>query len=361
MGGRAAHISRKNGNASVEGDCLKSKRIGPQTVQFVAPPVILASASVVGKKEGEGPLRDCFDSVSQDTYFGTKSWEQAESAMLRQCFDLVCQKAGLLPEQLDYVLSGDLLNQCVGSAYAMRDIGVPYLGLYGACSTMAESLSLAAMLIDGGYAEHAAALTSSHFCSAERQYRFPLEYGGVRTPTAQWTVTGSGALILGAAGSGPRVTMVTTGKIADAGITDANNMGAAMAPAAYETLRAHFADTGRTPEYYDLIVTGDLGKIGHTVVTRLFQDDGIELEGLYTDCGLLIYDLEGQDVHAGGSGCGCSAAVLTGHLLKLLAGGQIRRLLFAATGALMSPTASMQGESIPGICHAVAIETQVNT
>ena len=201
-------------------------------MQFVAPPVILASASVVGKKEGEGPLRDCFDSVSQDTYFGTKSWEQAESAMLRQCFDLVCQKAGLLPEQLDYVLSGDLLNQCVGSAYAMRDIGVPYLGLYGACSTMAESLSLAAMLIDGGYAEHAAALTSSHFCSAERQYRFPLEYGGVRTPTAQWTVTGSGALILGAAGSGPRVTMVTTGKIADAGITDANNMGAAMAPAA---------------------------------------------------------------------------------------------------------------------------------
>lgn len=259
------------------------------------------------------------------------------------------------------MLSGDLLNQCVGSAYAMRDIGVPYLGLYGACSTMAESLSLAAMLIDGGYAEHAAALTSSHFCSAERQYRFPLEYGGVRTPTAQWTVTGSGALILGASGNGPRVTMVTTGKIADAGITDANNMGAAMAPAAYETLKAHFADTGRTPDYYDLIVTGDLGKIGHTVVTRLFQNDGIELEGLYTDCGLLIYDLEGQDVHAGGSGCGCSAAVLAGHLLKLLAGGQIRRLLFAATGALMSPTASMQGESIPGICHAVAIETQVNT
>ena len=195
----------------------------------------------------------------------------------------MCQKAGLLPEQLDYVLSGDLLNQCVGSAYAMRDIGVPYLGLYGACSTMAESLSLAAMLIDGGYAEHAAALTSSHFCS-----------GGVRTPTAQWTVTGSGALILGAVGSGPRVTMVTTGKIADAGITDANNMGAAMAPAAYETLKAHFADTGRTPDYYDLIVTVDLGKIGHTVVTRLFQDDGIELEGLYTDCGLLIYDLGGQ-------------------------------------------------------------------
>ena len=191
--------------------------------------------------------------------------------------------------------------------------------------------------------------------------RFHSALSSVSRPTAQWTVTGSGALILGAAGNGPRVTMVTTGKIADAGITDANNMGAAMAPAAYETLKAHFADTGRTPDYYDLIVTGDLGKIGHAVVTRLFQDDGIDLEGLYTDCGLLIYDLEGQDVHAGGSGCGCSASVLAGHLLKLLEGGQIRRLLFAATGALMSPTASMQGESIPGICHAVAIETQVNT
>lgn len=201
MGGRAAHISHKNGNATVEGDCLKSKRIDRRPCSF-PPARDPRLRQRRGQKEGEGPLRDRFDSVSQDTYFGTKSWEQAESAMLRQCFDLVCQKAGLQPEQLDYVLSGDLLNQCVGSAYAMRDIGVPYLGLYGACSTMAESLSLAAMLIDGGYAEHAAALTSSHFCSAERQYRFPLEYGGVRTPTAQWTVTGSGALILGAAGNG---------------------------------------------------------------------------------------------------------------------------------------------------------------
>ena len=324
-------------------------------MQFPTPPVILASASVVGKKEGVGPLHGRFDSVSQDTYFGTKSWEQAESAMLRQCFDLVCQKAGLQPEQLDYILSGDLLNQCVGSAYAMRDIGVPYLGLYGACSTMAESLSLAAMLIDGGYAETAAALTSSHFCSAERQYRFPLEYGGVRTPTAQWTVTGSGALILGASGNGPRVTMVTTGKIADAGITDANNMGAAMAPAAYETLKAHFADTGRTPDYYDLIVTGDLGKIGHAVVTRLFQDDGIDLTGLYTDCGLLIYNLEGQDVHAGGSGCGCSAGVLCGHILNRMDRGELKNILFMATGALMSTTSSQQGESIPGIAHLVHV------
>ena len=338
-----------------------TKKTGRQTLRLQNAPSIVSFASVVGQKEGEGPIGHCFDKICLDAYFGEKSWEKAESSMLKECFELCCDKLGIPPAELDMVFSGDLLNQCVGSAFALKNTGVPHFGLYGACSTMAESLSLAAMLIDGGYAEHAAALTSSHFCSAERQYRFPLEYGGVRTPTAQWTVTGSGALILGAAGNGPRVTMVTTGKIADAGITDANNMGAAMAPAAYETLRAHFADTGRTPDYYDLIVTGDLGKIGHTVVTRLFQDDGIELEGLYTDCGLLIYDLEGQDVHAGGSGCGCSAAVLAGHLLKLLAGGQIRRLLFAATGALMSPTASMQGESIPGICHAVAIETQVNT
>ena len=212
------------------------------------------------------------------------------------------------------------------------------------------------MLIDGGYAEHAAALTSSHFCSAERQYRFPLEYGGVRTPTAQWTVTGSGALILGASGNGPRVTMVTTGKIADAGITDANNMGAAMAPAAYETLKAHFADTGRTPDYYDLIVTGDLGKIGHAVVMRLFQDDGIDLTGLYTDCGLLIYDLEGQDVHAGGSGCGCSASVLCSYIMHRLEKGDFGNILFMSTGALMSPTSSFQGESIPGIAHLLNIK-----
>ena len=325
-------------------------------MRFPTPPVILASASVVGKKEGVGPLHGRFDSVSQDTYFGTKSWEQAESAMLRQCFDLVCQKAGLQPEQLDYVLSGDLLNQCVGSAYAMRDIGVPYLGLYGACSTMAESLSLAAMLIDGGYAEHAAALTSSHFCSAERQYRFPLEYGGVRTPTAQWTVTGSGALILGASGNGPRVTMVTTGKIADAGITDANNMGAAMAPAAYDTLRALFSDTRTSPADYDLIVTGDLGRLGHEVVADFFARDGVDMTKNYKDCGLLLYDLERQDMHMGGSGCGCSAAVLNGYLLRGMREGKWNRIVFAPTGALLSPTSTMQGESIPGVCHAVILE-----
>ena len=331
-----------------------------QTIHLSAPPSVLSWANIGGKYEKDGPLAPYFDQLDPDSFFGETTYEKAESAMQRYVLSKALEKAHLNSEQLDCIFGGDLLNQCVGSAYAMRGVGAPYLGLYGACSTMAEAVSLAAMLIDGGCAETAAALTSSHFCSAERQYRFPLEYGGVRPPTAQWTVTGAGALILAAAGNGPRVTMATTGTIVDAGITDTNNMGAAMAPAAYETLRAHFSDTGRTPDDYDLIVTGDLGKIGHAVVTRLFADDGVDLTGRYNDCGLMIYDLEAQDVHAGGSGCGCSASVLAGHLMKLLTGGQIRRLLFAATGALMSPTASMQGQSIPGICHAVAIETQVN-
>ena len=340
---------------------MQTKRAGRQTVQLSHPPSVVSFANIGGRMEGQGPLSDYFDELSPDTFFGKKTWEQGESAMQERVLRRALEKGGLTAGELDYVLAGDLLNQCIGTSFGLRSFHIPFYGLYGACSTMGESLSLAALLIDGGFARLAAAMTSSHYCTAERQYRMPVPYGSQRTPTAQWTVTGSGCIILARDGNGPYVTHATIGKIVDKGIKDANNMGAAMAPAAYETLRAHFADTGRTPDYYDLIVTGDLGKIGHTVVTRLFQDDGIELEGLYTDCGLLIYDLEGQDVHAGGSGCGCSAAVLAGHLLKLLAGGQIRRLLFAATGALMSPTASMQGESIPGICHAVAIETQVNT
>ena len=231
-----------------------------------------------------------------------------------------------------------------------------YFGVYGACSTMAESLSLAAMTIDGGYADTVCAMTSSHFCSAERQFRLPLEYGGQRTPTAQWTVTGAGALLLTSEGEGPYVTHVTTGRIRDAGVTDANNMGAAMAPAAYETLRAHFADTGRTPADYAAIITGDLGKIGHEILTDLFLRDGVDLGVCSTDCGMLIFNPETQDVHAGGSGCGCSASVLCGHILQRMTCGDWPRVLFAATGALMSPTTSQQGESIPGICHAVVLD-----
>ena len=334
-----------------------TKRVGKQTLYLPSAPAVLGYAAVAGKKEGEGPLRERFDSIGEDSYFGEKSWEKAESHMLKQCFELACDKAKLPPSELNYVLAGDLLNQCVSSAFAMRDCSVPYLGLYGACSTMAEGLSLAALLVDGGYADQACALTGSHFCTAERQYRFPLEYGGQRTPSSQWTVTGAGAVILGARGT-IRITHVTHGKIVDAGIKDPNNMGSAMAPAAFDTIRAHFRDTGRSPADYDAIITGDLGALGHDILAALFKADGVELGPRYMDCGVLIYDLNTQDVNAGGSGCGCSASVLGGHILKAMEDGVWRRVLFAATGALMSPTSSQQGESIPGICHALVLERE---
>ena len=337
---------------------METKRLGKQTVRLTSQPSIAAAASVGGKKEGEGPLRKYFDHLSDDSRFGAKSWEKAESAMLRLCYSIACDKAKTPPSDIEYVFSGDLLNQCAGSAYAMRDCGSPYFGLYGACSTMAESLSLAAMAIDGGFCRTAAAATSSHFCSAERQYRYPLQYGSIRPPTAQRTVTGAGAAILKADGPGPYITHVTTGVITDAGVTDMNNMGAAMAPAAYSTLSAHFRDTGRPPEYYDAIVTGDLGVVGSDILRELFALDGIDLGFRCMDCGKLIYYTRGQDAHAGGSGCGCSASVLCGHLLHGMAAGTWKRLLFAATGAMMSPTTNQQGESIPAICHAVSLENK---
>ena len=334
------------------------RRVGAQTLMLQIQPSILAGAAVAGKKEGEGPLGRSFDYICQDAYFGESSWEKAESAMLRRAFELACDKAGAAPSELDFILSGDLLNQCAGSAYALRDLSPPYFGLYGACSTMAESLLLGSLLLDGGCGKKVAALTSSHFCSAERQFRFPLEYGSVRTPTSQWTVTGAGALILADKGPGPYVTCVTPGRIVDAGITDSNNMGAAMAPAAIDTLQAHFRDLRRVPQDYDLIVTGDLGALGKKIVLDQFQRVGVDLTPVYDDCGVLIYDPKRQDVHAGGSGCGCGASVLCGYLLDRLEKRELRRLLFCATGALLSPTSSWQGESIPGICHAVAITAE---
>ena len=334
---------------------MANKKLGRQTVALQDPPSVIGSAAVVGKKEGEGPLAATFDHISQDDSFGERSWEKAESAMQKLALAAALSKAGLSVSGLDYLLAGDLLNQCIGSGFAVRGQDVPFLGLYGACSTMAESLSLASMLLDGGYGTKIAAMTSSHFCSAERQYRSPLEYGGQRTPTAQWTVTGSGCVILADQGPGPYITHVTTGKVVDKGIKDAANMGAAMAPAAYSTLSAHFQDTGRKPSDYDLIVTGDLGQLGHDIVADWFHRDGMELKN-FNDCGTLIYDLEGQDVHCGGSGCGCSAVVLAGMLLNGMAGGRWKRILFCGTGALLSPTSSQQGESIPAICHAVALD-----
>ena len=331
-------------------------RKGAQTLVFESKPVILSHAAIGGKKEGEGPLAAYFDFLGKDAKLSQKTFEKAESKLQELALDTAKRKLGVSYEDIDVLFAGDLLNQCISSSFAARGTSIPFLGLYGACSTMAESLLLAAAFVDAGFARTAAALTSSHFASAERQYRFPLGYGGQRTPTAQWTVTGAGALLLTSEGKGPYVTHVTTGRIRDAGVTDANNMGAAMAPAAYETLRAHFADTGRTPADYAAIITGDLGKIGHEILTDLFLRDGVDLGVCSTDCGMLIFNPETQDVHAGGSGCGCSASVLCGHILQRMTCGDWPRVLFAATGALMSPTTSQQGESIPGICHAVVLD-----
>jgi len=335
---------------------MSSAKVGKQTIAFQAPPVLIGHAAVAGKKEGEGPLANSFDQLSADSYWGEATWEKAESLMQRTAFALAADKAGIPSGAVEFLFAGDLLNQCIGSSFGHRDSDIPFFGLFGACSTMGESLALAAMTIAGGFAQTAAAVTSSHFCTAERQFRFPLEYGGQRTPTSQWTVTGAGASILAASGAGPAVTHVTPGKIVDAGIKDPNHMGAAMAPAAYTTIKQHFADTGRTPGDYDLIVTGDLGAFGHAVVKDLFKKDGVPLQ-TYQDCGLMIYDRERQKADAGGSGCGCAASVLNGYMLNAMREGRWSRILFCPTGALMSTTSAQQGESIPGICHAVAIST----
>ena len=337
---------------------MNELRKGRQSIVFPNYPSIAASAAVAGKKEGKGPLRADFDQIAADTKLGQASWEKAESMLQKTAFELALEKASLACGDLDILFAGDLLNQCISSSFAARDTNLPFLGLYGACSTMAESLLMAAAFVDAGFADTAAALTSSHFASAERQYRFPLGYGGQRTPTAQWTVTGSGCCIVGKSGHGPRIEAATIGKIQDYGIKDANNMGAAMAPAAIDTLQAHFRDLRRVPSDYDLIVTGDLGMLGRTIVLDQFRRIGVDLSPVYNDCGLLIFDTKSQDVHAGGSGCGCGASVLCGYLLDRLEKRELRRLLFCATGALLSPTSSWQGESIPGVCHAVAITAE---
>ena len=336
---------------------MTTKKLGGQTVQLANPPSLAGYANVVGKKEGDGPLASSFDHIEQDDSFGEKSWEKAESAMQRMALSSALDKAGQSASAMDFLFGGDLLNQCIGTGFAMRGQGIPFYGIYGACSNMAEGLSLAALMLDGGFGEWTAAVTSSHFCSAERQYRTPLEYGGQRTPTAQWTVTGAGAVVLAREGQGPYITHVTTGKIVDKGIKDANNMGAAMAPAAYDTITAHLRDTGRPISHYDLVVTGDLGKLGRDILADFLRQDGMDLGNL-DDCGTLVYDLKGQDVHCGGSGCGCSAVVLTGYLLNGMREGRWKNILFCGTGALLSPTSTQQGESIPSICHAVAISVQ---
>ncbi|RKD26079.1 stage V sporulation protein AD [Caminicella sporogenes DSM 14501] len=331
------------------------KKLGKQTVVFDNPPYIVSTASIVGPKEGEGPLREYFDMILEDDLFGEKSWELAESKMLRETVKMAVQKSEKKIDDIEYMLSGDLLNQLMSASFAARDLGIPFFGLYGACSTMTESLSLGAMLIDGGYADNLVAVTSSHFSSAERQFRFPLEHGNQRPPSAQWTVTGAGAAILSSYGKGPRVKYVTTGRVIDLGIKDANNMGAAMAPAAADTIVSHFCETGLKPDYYDLIVTGDLGAIGKEITEELVLDKGYNIAKNYNDCGLLIFDNKVQDTHAGGSGCGCSASVFCGYIYKEMQNRKINKVLLISTGALLSVTSSNQGQSIPGIAHAVSM------
>lgn len=331
-------------------------KCGKQSFCLGQPPVITGWACVAGKKESEGPLAHTFDISSKDTLFGQRSWEQAEKHMQQLALNKLAEKTKLLKQDFELIFSGDLLNQCIGSSFSLRNMRIPHLGLYGACSTMAEALLLASMAVGGGYFQRVVAMTSSHFASSERQYRFPLGYGGQRTPTSQWTVTGSGAALICDTGTGPRVKSCTVGCVTDLGIKDANNMGAAMAPAAYATIRAHFSDLNTGPENFDLIVTGDLGQIGKEVLMELARKDGISLGGKLTDCGTLIFDNTKQDVHSGGSGCGCSAVVLCGELLNKLKTGKLKKILFCGTGALLSPTSTQQGLSIPGVCHAICIE-----
>jgi len=334
---------------------LAQNQIGKRTFRPGRPVSITHWASVAGKKEGEGPLGHQFDLINYDTKFGQKTWEQAEQKMQQLALETLAQKAGLTPADFNLVFSGDLLNQCIGSSFTLRNTGIPHLGLYGACSTMAESLLLASMAVGGGFFNRVAALTSSHFASSERQYRFPLGYGGQRTPTAQWTVTGSGAALVQSSEGIICIESATVGTITDLGITDANNMGAAMAPAAFDTILAHFDDTGTGPDDFDLIITGDLGTLGKEVLIHLFRREGISIGGKLADCGNLIFDAQKQDVHSGGSGCGCSAIVLCSELLNRLQSGKLKKILFCGTGALLSPTSTQQKLPIPGICHGVCI------
>ena len=331
-------------------------KIGKQTVCFDNPPIILQTASIVGPKEANGPMASYFDKCLEDEFWGEKSWEKAESKIIKETVNLAVSKSGLANTDIDYCFAGDLLNQCISSDFGLRDTNVPFFGVFGACSTFVESMCLGSVFIEGGAANNVICATSSHFCSAEKQFRFPLELGNQRPQSSQWTVTGSGAAILSSSGTGPFITHFTPGRIIDMGIKDANNMGAAMAPAALDTLITHFNDTGRNPSYYDAIITGDLGHVGKEILIELAQTKGFNIKTNYNDCGVLIFDKEAQDTHAGGSGCACCGTVFSGYLFNMLQTKKYKKILLIATGALMNSTSTQQGESIPGIAHAVSIE-----
>ena len=331
------------------------KKIGKQTISFDFPPTITECNSIVGPKEAQGPLAKYFDLTLDDEFWGEKSWEKAESKIIKENVNALVTKSGISTNNIDCIFAGDLLNQCISSSFGLRDSNIPFIGMFGACSTFVESMCMGAIAIES-FAQNVICATSSHFCSAEKQFRFPLELGNQRPQTSQWTVTDSGATLLSKDGTGPFITNITLGKIVDMGIKDANNMGAAMAPAFVDTLLAHFLDTGRNPSYYDAIISGDLGKIGKDIAIDIAMSKGYNIKSNYNDCGLMIFDTKAQDTHAGGSGCACCGSVFSGFLFKQLKEKKIKKLLLIATGALMNSTSSQQGETIPGIAHAVSIE-----
>ncbi|AEE91519.1 stage V sporulation protein AD [Tepidanaerobacter acetatoxydans Re1] len=334
---------------------MSIKKLGSQTIRFENPPSIIGAASIVGPKEGQGRFKDYYDLILSDNIYAESSWEKAEKKILKETIEIAIKNANLTTTKIEYLIAGDLLNQIISAGFAARELEIPFLGIYGACSTLAEGVTLGSIIVDGGFAENVVAAVSSHFCTAERQFRFPLELGNQRTPTSQWTVTGAGAMVLSSKQQNPRVTFATTGKVIDMGESDSNDMGAAMAPAAIDTIIRHFQDTGKTPDDYDLIITGDLGSIGKEITEELLKQKGYNMSNKYADCGVLIYYPE-QDVHAGGSGCACSAVVTCGYIFKEMLKGQYNKVLLIATGALLSTTSSQQGETIPCIAHAISLE-----
>ncbi len=334
------------------------RKTGKSTYILENTPSITGYYSTVGSKEGKGPLGSCFDTVEDDSHFGMETWEQAESEMLRRTVEGAIKSSGLDKSAVSCIFSGDLINQCLCTNYGLRDIKIPFLGIYGACSTMAEGLLLASVFCESSN-ENFAAATCSHFSTAERQFRLPLSYGGQRTPSAQWTCTASGAAVISPKGAPPYISSVTIGEITDLGIKDASNMGAAMAPAAAMTIKSYLESTNSSPDQFDVIVTGDLGLVGSKLLYELLEKDGIDITRNHKDCGSMIFDIEKQDVHAGGSGCGCSASVLCAYFLPRVKSGEIKDMLFIATGALMSPAASQQGETIPAIAHLIRISNNV--
>ena len=330
-------------------------KIGTQSIKFDNPPTILECSSIVGPKEAKGPLSKYFDKTLEDEFWGESSWEKAESKIIKEAVSTVITKSNLTLSDFDCIFAGDLLNQCISSSFGLRELSIPFFGVFGACSTFVESMILGGITIES-FAKNVIFATSSHFCSAEKQFRFPLELGTQRPQTSQWTVTGSGAGILSKNGNGPYLTYATIGKIVDMGIKDANNMGAAMAPAFAETLVTHFKDTGRAPDYYDAIISGDLGYIGKEIAIDIAKSKGYDISSNYNDCGVLMFDKENQDTHSGGSGCACCATVFSGYFFKKLKEQKIKKILLIATGALMNTTSTQQGESIPSVAHAVSIE-----